>query len=973
MTALLNRIIADTGFEDEVQALKALHQLATDWEDIRTRFTSIDGIDDIESLLGAIAARNQAIQQELATLSIPASQFEALSGLLGRLQGRLDHIDPSIKKLLQPTGDFEETDSSNPGLAELPLLSVEKVAEGRQSLSGRELDFNLTASASTTLAAEAGDLLPFADAQRPGRHLRISTLGVVTAGAGATLPFTGGRFQAGVRGEAGAELSYFFAADHQSLFAFELARSLPRLPPPFSYAAVVKAMREHRLDAVSFKVQGVTSGKVSLAISQAAQLFNPAVPVDVSLQFSVSAKRSGVFDVALGAQRDAAGNLNAARMVLSRNSSRERATSFGVTVTVDSTELFEVLRKHVEGMLGEYRALVGEYEEYLTPGTWLKNRLGEWASETLEELVGDPNVRDAIGMALGNPNATRRFQDLVANTLEDAANSVTGFYDQQTSRVIKAVRDRVTESLPPVLVKALGPKLDTLIEKGVGRLREGLQEQVNQVVERVSEEADQQIETLSELTGPVRDAIDRGADKADQLFKGVRQVLAEIEKNLQKLHDAATELARAKLTIAWSETTTTTEGQVIEFDASLPVDGDLNAFDDVYDGLMRGSMGKVASLLDRPGIKVHSQTIEAYATWKQASVYSVVFMDTLLEHSSILSADCRIRLEGESIAVGTQAALEEWSRDKHQQQTATFLNVVDLAVARSQPSQVVRKFQLRLGLKHEEDRFREVEVRNFLGEFEAIGAIRIGATDRAVAAMEEAGMIDPSGVLRTSVGLVMSMDEAGFGRLLDLGANLSRGPWPPNRIRSRVFRTSLPITIATGTFDRRYKGSRKAEKRRQYAHEVLQVLADSVDHEVATLADSATLMANYRSLASKKVRKPMTSSGEAKRKSGEWVVDLNESLCEALFSLREIWISNPVRSREDERWYRDRQSEIARALDKWMNTGFALVGGWKDGKPRHETVAFCALIGQLAGNSGQPLRMGVTIQAPGREETIIIQ
>ena len=56
-----------------------------------------------------------------------------------------------------------------------------------------------------------------------------------------------------------------------------------------------------------------------------------------------------------------------------------------------------------------------------------------------------------------------------------------------------------------------------------------------------------------------------------------------------------------------------------------------------------------------------------------------------------------------------------------------------------------------------------------------------------------------------------------------------------------------------------------------------------------------------------------------------------------------------------------------------MNTGFALIGGWKDGKPRHETVAFCAVIGQLAGSPKNPVRMGITIEAPGREETIVIQ
>jgi hypothetical protein len=106
---------------------------------------------------------------------------------------------------------------------------------------------------------------------------------------------------------------------------------------------------------------------------------------------------------------------------------------------------------------------------------------------------------------------------------------------------------------------------------------------------------------------------------------------------------------------------------------------------------------------------------------------------------------------------------------------------------------------------------------------------------------------------------------------------------------------------------------------------------------------------------------------------GEFVVNLLESLNSVLLSLREIWVSNPIEQQCDEQWYRERQQAVAKGLDKWMQTGDVLFGGWKDGKPQHETVAFCAIIGALAGPPDKPVMMSITIKDSKKDETIVIE
>jgi hypothetical protein len=503
-------------------------------------------------------------------------------------------------------------------------------------------------------------------------------------------------------------------------------------------------MRNEELDAVAFRVNGSAGGKVTLAIAQSANLFTSKLPAEIGYKFSASIEKSGFLDVVLRAEREPGDVLKNVRMTLSRSKSTEKATSSSISIVVDSSELFTALRDTFQDLLKDYQDLVNNYEEYLTPGTWLRDQASDWADDTLSDLINDERVIDAIGMVFGRKDATRKFQECIHEAFEKAGNTVTGFFDEKTASVETKLRGAVEKELPRALFEVVDDRLDQLIVDGIGALRSQLNKMINALVTIIWEKADAQINKLKEAQGPIRNAIKNAQTKADELFSGVREMLSQIEKTLQDMHDGAEKLAKAKLTLAWSETTTITDRQSIEFDASLPVKGDLKQFDDVYDQLLRGKIGDIALLLDRDDVDVHSQALEKFSGWRHNRVYSVIFMDVLIKQESIITANATVRLEGETIGVGTKNSLKKWSKSKSQQQTATFMNVIDLALVRSRPDDIDRKFQFRLGLEHEERRFQENEIRNFLTEFETIGVIKQGATDRAVDAMQAAVSSSPA-------------------------------------------------------------------------------------------------------------------------------------------------------------------------------------------------------------------------------------
>ena len=204
---------------------------------------------------------------------------------------RLQDVDPTIIKLLTNVEKFGETGADDPGLLILPLISAEESKASTKPLGGLSLELTFSGEAQASLESEAGDLLPYPAAPKPGEHLRITARGSLASGAGAALPFTGGKFGASGEAAADASLSYFFQSQPQSLYVVELASSLPRLCSPFNYSDIISAMREDGLDALALRTNGMLLGRMGLTIAQPGILWGPGLPGSMSFSFSAEIRK----------------------------------------------------------------------------------------------------------------------------------------------------------------------------------------------------------------------------------------------------------------------------------------------------------------------------------------------------------------------------------------------------------------------------------------------------------------------------------------------------------------------------------------------------------------------------------------------------------------------------------------------------------------------------------------------------------
>ncbi len=316
MSKLSELLTSETGLKDEIDSLNTLHRLATDWDDIKVNFDTLDGIDNLIDLINAITNRNKEIKTALANIGINVTQMNVISNFLSRFSGQLDDLDPDLKMLLRPVSDFAETGSRDPGEIDLPLVSLEKSRASGKAFKGTQLDLTLSGEATASLEAEAGDMLPYPGAATPGSHFRLTATGSLSAGAGARLPFTTGALGFSASAEAGTTLSYYFKTQPE----------------------------------------------------------RPNSPTEIGYTLSASIERGGFLDVVMRAERKPQGTLEKVRMTLSRSKSTEKASSSAIRIVVDSGELFTALRDTLQDLLKDYKELVNEYQEYLTPDTWLKDQ-----------------------------------------------------------------------------------------------------------------------------------------------------------------------------------------------------------------------------------------------------------------------------------------------------------------------------------------------------------------------------------------------------------------------------------------------------------------------------------------------------------------------------------------------------------------------------------------------------------------------
>ena len=113
MPVRLLQLIEDTSLADELAALKSLHELATNWDDLRTHFRGFTDINDVLGLVNALATRTEEIITALESQDSVELEIDALHAA-AKFFNRLQDVDPTVRKLLSNVHRFGETGADDP-------------------------------------------------------------------------------------------------------------------------------------------------------------------------------------------------------------------------------------------------------------------------------------------------------------------------------------------------------------------------------------------------------------------------------------------------------------------------------------------------------------------------------------------------------------------------------------------------------------------------------------------------------------------------------------------------------------------------------------------------------------------------------------------------------------------------------------------------------------------------------------------
>lgn len=95
-----------------------------------------------------------------------------------------------------------------------------------------------------------------------------------------------------------------------------------------------------------------------------------------------------------------------------------KGTQLDLTLSGEATAFLEAEAgaRHLPNLTSpfDYQELVNEYQEYLTPGTWLKDQASEWAGDTLD--LGEDPFADSIPGELNRNSLFRTALPLLVRT-----------------------------------------------------------------------------------------------------------------------------------------------------------------------------------------------------------------------------------------------------------------------------------------------------------------------------------------------------------------------------------------------------------------------------------------------------------------------------------------------------------------------------------------------------------------------------
>ncbi len=911
-------------FLRDIDIIKALETLVDTFQKQRQQLEEFE-VSDVFDLIESIEDDDELFAA-LEDLGVDAQQVR---DEVARISDALGGISEDQRQLLEPLSEFDGTD---PGLIDWDILDV-----GADAANTAAVEFSFDVGADTSLEFEAAATWPtdaIADSM-----LRIGLDGNLKANANLSVPLKLGALGVSTANTATAKLGYFFdPTKNDEIYAAAVWRRLDDLCNPFSLDSVWRNAGSSDLRGVLATSKGSASLQLEIGIAESFTIAEELAKAEAGLTVSANVRRAADSELTIVAVPDSSGTPERLDVTLSRESLRESGRKLELKVEIDVSGLAKRLREILSKHLQDFQAFYEEYEDYLTPGTYIRDQLGDELAKRIEAVTSDPQIegilKQAVESSLGKgdgaalPALDAFLKEEITTRLDEAGEVVTGEATKVAREVVRKISDKLKLDAAAVIAS-----LETEVGTLVTGLRTGLEKKVFEATGDTLGRLEKAIEKAGvEVSGAVA--------TADEALEGVLEFIGRYERRLTRLIDHTKDAAKTRITAKLTHEETLTSGRTI--DAKLSIFANTPAAQRAFDNLVRGDMNGVLEDLNAGSDDFRYDTegtaLSMYARSHERLGFEAVILGFDVGSETVFDANAHVTSDGAGrVSVVSDATWRKLKRAGREKRELTFVDAFELAAASS-----TRQFSVDLGISHQDEKLNVDELKSFLKRFQHAGLLPAGTTDGAASLLRDWIGTGGGKEIEADINLGLSLSEEGSSRLLRLEEHPS-GELPPEEQR-RLFQLALESLQRSG---------RPKPKR-------IKQWAKFLRKEVGIQAESDyDAIFAYNARMHDKTLRTETIGSAAPRilHTLRAIHRLNEagvSYVELIEQMRRIYLSTPSLSGDDG-WtaeqYRKAQSKLSDHLRAWfrINGRFLL---WIAKKAHRRTVAFVTALITTAGSDG---------------------
>lgn len=536
---------------EKVIDLDGLGDALEQFEEMKERW------DDISAELEEL--RQPMTYEEWARKVIEGIESEDVAGILGAvgltelhttLSGWLGKIDQAKRDklflMLRPIdGEFPDGKDT----IKLPLFKLDEDVN-----ADPESPWSLSLKASSELEAEAVAAWPYAsdEIDKDLLSLRLSLDG--SAQAKAKLPVQFGSIAASVGTDQSFNLTYFYDFDGSSRpFVAAAATSVRDIINPFSFNSVWSRLSSNQSKAFGATFDYEGNVQLGLEVAIATVFEEEALGLAPTLKLEASIKRPVTASLSLRRGRPIADG-HSVVMTLSRKKSTIRRFAATAGLKVDLSKSAQKLHEVLSDRLDTWEKGFEDIKPYLSPGTYLREKLGSEVKSLIGDLVSDTDLAKALkndaAIALGlgtknKPQLAKWLGELVTSKIDKFA----GDYLSKREETVPRVLEQVLAELP--VVSLLGEDAHTKIEKAVeglfGKVVDELEGKVTVIYDNAKDEAEALVDLGKEL-GRIGAQTDAAVESVNDLTKGISEVIESHFKRFRSLVDKLEDATKTTLT-----------------------------------------------------------------------------------------------------------------------------------------------------------------------------------------------------------------------------------------------------------------------------------------------------------------------------------------------------------------------------------------------------------------------------------------